>query len=122
MMNFKVILRIIHKLNLLPSVCSYQPYAHYQKTVHKYPNLLNHKFDPDKPNPVMGYGYHLHSGWQILYLCAVLDLCGNVVLLWRIGADMPSSLVADAIPRDSETRKSNCGIAFHSYQGTQYNV
>ena len=33
----------------------------------------------------------------MLYMCAVLDLCGRTVLAWRIGDDMASSLVTDTV-------------------------
>ena len=41
-------------------------------------------------------------------MCAVLDLCGKVVLLtWKIGADMTSSLVTDTIREALQTRKGH---------------
>ena len=33
----------------------------------------------------------------MLYMCAVLDLCGKAVLAWKIGTEMSSSLVTDTI-------------------------
>lgn len=56
----------------------------------------------------------------MLYMCAVLDLCGKVVLAWKIGADMTSSLVTDTIREALQTEKVTGGLALHSDQGSQY--
>ena len=53
-------------------------------------------------------------------MCAVLDLCGKVVLAWKIGADMTSSLVTDTIREALQTEKVTGGLALHSDQGSQY--
>ena len=57
---------------------------------------------------------------NMLYMCAVLDLCGKVVLAWKIGADMTSSLVTDTIREALQTEKVTGGLALHSDQGSQY--
>lgn len=49
-MNRKEILRIIRKLSLLSVVHRRRPYTRYQQAVHKYPNLLNRRFDQVKLN------------------------------------------------------------------------
>lgn len=53
-------------------------------------------------------------------MCAVLDLCGKVVLAWKIGADITSSLVTDTIREALQTEKVTGGLALHSDQGSQY--
>ena len=57
---------------------------------------------------------------NMLYMCAVLDLCGKVVLAWKIGADITSSLVTDTIREALQTEKVTGGLALHSDQGSQY--
>ena len=42
----------------------------------------------------------------MLYMCAVLDLCGKAVLAWKIGADMSSSLVTDTIREALNEKRS----------------
>ena len=33
----------------------------------------------------------------MVYLCTVLDLCGKMLLAYRIGGDMTASLVTDTV-------------------------
>ena len=53
-------------------------------------------------------------------MCAVLDLCGKVVLNWKIGSEMSSSLVTDTIREALQQEKVTDGLALHSDQGSQY--
>lgn len=121
LVNTKAILRVMRKLNLLSVIRRRRPYTRYQQAVHKYPNLLNRSFDQAKPNQfwVTDITYIPISG-NMLYMCAVLDLCGKVVLAWKIGADMTSSLVTDTIREALQTEKVTGGLTLHSDQGSQY--
>jgi capsular polysaccharide biosynthesis protein len=40
---------------------------------------------------------HIPTAKGMLYLCAVVDLCGKMVLAYRVGNDMTASLVTDTI-------------------------
>ena len=53
-------------------------------------------------------------------MCAVLDLCGKVVLIWKIVSEMSSSLVTDTIREALQQEKVTDGLALHSDQGSQY--
>ena len=119
--NLKAILRLMRKLNLLSVVRRRRPYTRYQQAVHKYPNLLNRRFDQPRPNQfwVMDITYIPIPG-GMLYMCAVLDLCGKVVLNWKIGSEMSSSLVTDTIREALQQEKVTDGLALHSDQGSQY--
>ena len=119
--NIKAVLRVMRKLNLLSVVRRRRPYTRYQKAVHKYPNLLNRNFDQLQPNKfwVTDITYIPIPG-SMLYMCAVLDLCGKVVLAWKIGSDMSSSLVTDTIREALKQEKVTVGLALHSDQGSQY--
>ena len=120
-MNLKAILCLMRKLNLLSVVRRRRPYTRYQQSVHKYPNLLNRRFDPVRPNQfwVTDITYIPIPG-SMLYLCAVLDLYGKVVLNWKIGSEMSSSLVTDTIREALQQEKVTDGLALHSDQGSQY--
>ena len=98
----------MRKLNLLSVVRRRRPYTRYQQSVHKYPNLLNRRFDQVRPNQfwVTDITYIPIPG-SMLYLCAVLDLCGKVVLNWKIGSEMSSSLVTDTI-REALQQETAC--------------
>lgn len=121
LVNIKAILRVMRKLNLLSVIRRRKPYTRYQRAVHKYPNLLDRNFDQAKPNQfwVTDITYIPIPG-SMLYMCAVLDLCGKVVLAWKIGADMSSSLVTDTIREALKREKVTVGLALHSDQGSQY--
>ncbi len=121
LVNTKAILQVMRKLNLLSVIRRSRPYIRYQQAVHKYPNLLNRSFNQAKPNQfwVTDITYIPISG-NMLYMCAVLDLCGKVVLAWKIGANRPSSLVTDTIREALQTEKVTGGLALHSDQGSQY--
>ena len=54
------------------------------------------------------------------YLCAVIDQCGKMVLSYRIGTDMTSSLVIDTITEALRQEKVTDGLTLHSDQGSQY--
>lgn len=119
--NIKAILRVMRKMNLLSVVRRRKAYTRYQQAVHKYPNLLNRCFDYAQPNQfwVTDITYIPIPG-SMLYMCAVLDLCGKVVLAWKIGSDMSSSLVTDTIREALKQEKVTGGLALHSDQGSQY--
>lgn len=119
--NLKAILRLMRKLNLLSVVRRRRPYTRCQQAVHKYPNLLNRRFDQARPNQfwVTDITYIPIPG-GMLYMCAVLDLCGKVVLKWKIGSEMSSSLVTDTIREALQQEKVTDGLALHSDQGSQY--
>ncbi len=121
LVNLKAILRVMRKMSLLSAVRRRRPYTRYQQAVHKYPNLLNRCFDQANPNQfwVTDITYIPIPG-SMLYMCAVLDLCGKVVLAWRIGSDMSSSLVTDTIRDALEKEKVTGGLSLHSDQGSQY--
>lgn len=119
--NIKAILRVMRKLNLQSVIRRRKPYTHLLQAVHKYPNLLERNFDQAKPNQfwVTDITYIPIQG-RMLYMCAVLDLCGKVVLAWKIGTDMSSSLVTDTIREALKREKVTGGLALHSDQGSQY--
>ena len=82
---------------------------------------LNRRFDQPRPNQfwVTDITYIPIPG-GMLYMCAVLDLCGKVVLNWKIGSEMSSSLVTDTIREALQQEKVTDGLALHSDQGSQY--
>ena len=111
--NLKAILRLMRKLNLLSVVRRRRPYTRCQQAVHKYPNLLNRRFDQPRPNQfwVTDITYIPIPG-SMLYMCAVLDLCGKVVLNWKIGSEMSSSLVTDTIREALQQEKVTDKVYF----------
>ena len=119
--NLKAILRIMRKLDLLAQIRRRKKYTQYQQALHKYPNLLQRAFDQQSPNKfwVTDITY-IPTPSGMLYMCAVIDLCGKMVMAYRIGDDMTSSLVTDTIRDAMEKEKVTDGLALHSDQGSQY--
>lgn len=119
--NLKAVLRVMRKLDLLSRIRRRKPYVQYKQTVHKYPNLLQRAFEQPIPNQfwVTDITY-IPTEKGMVYMCAVLDLCGKMVISYRIGGDMTSSLVTDTIRDAIHKEKVACGLALHSDQGSQY--
>lgn len=119
--NVKAVLRVMRKLDLLSQIRRHRPYVHYKKAVHKYPNLLQRAFEQPLPNRfwVTDITY-IHTEKGMVYMCAVVDLCGKMVLAYRIGNDMTSSLVTDTIRDAIQKEKVADGLTLHSDQGSQY--
>ena len=119
--NLKAILRIMRKLDMLSQIRRRTPYTRYKQDAFKYKNLLNRQFQQKQANKfwVTDITYIPIPG-RMLYMCAVLDLCGRTVLAWRIGDNMTSSLVTDTVRDALIQEKVADGLALHSDQGSQY--
>lgn len=119
--NLKAILRIMRKLDLLAQIRRRRPYMHFKQAAHRYNNLLNRQFEQEHKNRfwVTDITYIPVSSGMI-YLCAVLDLCGKAVVSWKIGNDMTASLVTDTVRIALKQEKVADGLILHSDQGSQY--
>ena len=119
--NLKVILRVMRRYDLLSQIRRLRPYMQYQKALHKYPNLLDRQFEQVSPNRfwVTDITY-IHTAKGMVYMCAVMDLCGKMILAYRIGTDMTTSLVTDTIRDAKQKEMVTDGLALHSDQGSQY--
>jgi len=119
--NIKAVMRVMRKYNLLSVVRRRRPYMHYQRAIHKYPNLLNRQFEQLQPNRfwVTDITY-IPTAHGMVYMCAVVDLCGKMVLSYRISSDMTATLVTDAIRDAKQKEMVTDGLALHSDQGSQY--
>ncbi len=119
--NLKPILRIMRQYDLQSKIRRQRPYMQYQKKLYRYPNLLNRQFEQPAPNRfwVTDITY-IPTAKGMKYLCAVVDLCGKMVLAYRIGNDMSTSLVTDTIRDARQKEKVTDGLALHSDQGSQY--
>ena len=119
--NLKVILRVMRRYDLLSKIRRVRPYMQYQKALHKYPNLLDRQFEQALPNRfwVTDITY-IPTAKGMVFMCAVMDLCGKMVLAYRIGTDMTTSLVTDTIRDAKQKEMVTDGLALHSDQGSQY--
>ena len=107
----------MRKLDLLSQARRRKPYRHYQQAVHKYPNLLQRAFSQPFPNRFWATDItYIPAAKGMVYLCAVLDLCGKMVLAYRIGGDMTASLVTDTVRDACKKEKVADGRILHSDQ------
>ena len=119
--NLKAVLRIMRKLDMLSQIRRRTSYTRYKREVFRYKNLLNRQFQQKQPNKFWTTDItYIPIPGKMLYMCAVLDLCGRAVLAWRIGDDMSSSLVTDTVRDALIQEKVAGGLALHSDQGSQY--
>ena len=111
----------MRKLDLLSQARRRKPYRNYQQAVHKYPNLLQRAFSQPFPNRFWATDItYIPAAKGMVYLCTVLDLCGKMVLAYRIGGDMTASLVTDTVRDACKKEKAADGRILHSGQGSQY--
>lgn len=119
--NIKKIRRIMRKYGITSVIRRRRAYSYYKQSAYKYQNLLNRQFRQELPNTfwVTDITY-VPTKKGFVYLCAIMDLCGRMVLSWRVGDDMTASLVTDTV-RDAVTKEMvTAGLSLHSDQGSQY--
>jgi putative transposase len=84
-------------------------------------NLLDRKFQPEKPNQVwttdITYIWTA-QGW--LYLAIVVDLFSRKIIGWSVQDHMRTSLCKDALIMAWWRRKKPKGVMHHSDRGSQY--
>ena len=119
--NLKALLHVMRKTNLPAQIRRQRRYTQHQQNVYKYPNLLQRAFEQQQPNRFWSTDItYIPTPQGMLYMCAVIDLCGRMVLAYRIGGDMAASLVTQTIRDAMITEKVTDGLALHSDQGSQY--
>ena len=94
---------------------------HYKQATHKYLNLLERAFEQSLPNQfwVTDITY-IPTAKGMTYLCAVVDLCGKMVLSYRVGNDMTALLVTDTIRDAMQKEMAADRLSLHSDQGSLY--
>lgn len=85
------------------------------------PNLLDRKFNVDKPNQVWAtditYVWTL-EGW--VYVAVVVGLFSRQIVGWAIDDNMRTSLCVNALQMAFWRKKPNPGLLHHSDRGSQY--
>lgn len=119
--NAKPLLRVMRKMDALAQIRRTRAYTHYKQAIHHYDNLLQRQFAQDAPNSFWATDItYIPTSQGMAYMCAVIDLCGKMVLNYRTGTDMAASLVTDTIRDALKQEKATDGLALHSDQGSQY--
>ncbi len=79
--NIKRIRRIMRKYGMSSMIRRRKPYTKHKESVYKYQNLLNRQFTQEQSNHfwVTDITY-IHTDEGFVYLCAIMDLCGRMIL------------------------------------------
>lgn len=117
------VLHHMRKLDLLAQIRRRRPCTLHKQGGHRYENLLNREFVQNKLNYrwVTDIAY-LITPQRTYYLCAIMDLCGRYIVVYRLGTEMTASLVSDTVTDAfaREKGKAADGLLLHSDQGCQY--
>ena len=120
--NPKTILRIMKKYELLAEIRRRRKWQQMGQQLHKYENLLNRKFQADRPNHkwVTDISY-IHTGQGVLYLSVIRDLFDNSIVAYKTGTSQSVNLVLDTIRLAMQKEKKVAAeLQLHSDQGSQY--
>ncbi|EPU82754.1 hypothetical protein SAG0315_08460, partial [Streptococcus agalactiae GB00202] len=107
----------------LPKMATVKTKTALKKTQKTYPqNLLNQKFNPDKPNQVWSTDFtYISIGYKkYVYLCAIIDLYSRKYIAWKLSHRMDAKLACDTLELALNTRKIEGTLLFHSDQGSQF--
>ena len=119
--NPKTILRIMKKYNLLAEIRRRRKWIQMGQQLHKYENLLNRRFQADRPNRkwVTDISYTKEG---VLYLSMIRDLYDNSIIAYKTGTQQTVNLVLDTIhlAMKKEKKKVATELQLHSDQGFQY--
>ena len=119
--NLKDVLRVMRKMNALARIRRRRAYTSYKATAHRYENILQRQFAQTLPNHCWATDItYIPTRHGMASMCAVIDLCGKMVLNYRLGTDMTSTLVIDTIAAALKQEKVTDGLVLHSDQGAQY--
>ena len=121
--NPKTVLRIMKKYNLLSEIRRRRRWVNMGQQLHRYENLLNRKFQADRPNHkwVTDISY-IHTKQGVLYLSIIRDLYDNSIVAYKTGTEQTVNLVLDTIrlAMRREKKKVAAELQLHSDQGFQY--
>ena len=119
--NIKAVLRVMRKIDALAQIRRRKAYTNGKEAAHRYDNILKRQFAQTEPNRFWATDItYIPTRKGMAYLCAVIDQCGKMALSSRIGTDMTSSRVIDAITEAQRQEKVTDGLTLHSDQGSQY--
>jgi transposase InsO family protein len=119
--NPKTVLRVMKKYGLLSEIRRRKKYRKMGEQIHRYENLLNRKFQADRPNQkwVTDISY-INTGQGILYLSMIRDLYDNSIVSYKSGTAQTVNLVLDTVQIAMQKEKITAKLQLHSDQGFQY--
>ena len=121
--NPKTVLRIMRKYGLLSEIRRRKKWVQMGQQVHKYENLLNRRFQADRPNSKWATDIsYVHTKEGFLYLSMIRDLYDNSIVAYKTGTQQTVNLVLDTIRLavKQEKKRVAAELHLHSDQGFQY--
>jgi len=117
--NHKAVLRLMNKYNLLSTIRRRRAWVRFGEHLHRYENVLNRKFDADKPNQKWATDISYISTKQgVLYLSMIIDLYDNFIVSYNTGTAQTINLVTEMMKKAKGEVAE--GLILHSDQGFQY--
>ena len=121
--NPKTVLRVMKKYSLLSEIRRRRRWVNMGQQLHRYENLLNRRFQSDRPNHkwVTDISY-IHTNQGVLYLSVIRDLYDNSIVAYKTGTEQTINLVLDTIhlAMRKEKKRVAAELQLHSDQGFQY--
>lgn len=119
-LNYKTVWRVMRKYGLL-SECRRKRFYRQGETFHVYPNLLNRKFNSEKPNTkwVTDITY-IPTSQGTVYLSTILDLHDRSIVSYKTSTRNDSKLVTDTLKQAMRNQNVTVERQLHSDQGSQY--
>ena len=121
--NHKVVLRLMNKLNLHSIARKRKPYRKVTGlgTYHRYDNLLNREFTATRPNQKWVTDITFvatQQGWG--YLSTIKDLFDGFIVAYEFGRENSQTLVNNTLQKAARNEKVTAELLLHSDQGHQY--
>lgn len=87
----------------------------------KLQNILNEKFNPDRPNAV--WCSDITYIWTVdgfVYLTSIMDLYSRKIIAWTLSKTLEVACVINTINKAKSRRKTDMPLILHSDRGSQY--
>lgn len=119
--NLKAVLRVMRKMDALAWIRRRWAYTSSKETAHHYENILQRQFIQTFPKRCWATDItYIPTKHDMAYMCTVIDPYGKMVLSYRLGTDMTSTLVIDTITQALKQEKATDGRLIHSDQRAQH--
>lgn len=88
---------------------------------HQLQNILDEKFNPDRPNAVWCSDItYIWTTGGFVYLTSVMDLFSRKIIAWTLSKTLEVSCVIEAINKAKARRNLDKPLIIHSDRGSQY--
>lgn len=110
------------KSMILPKMSTSKPVSTFSKNEQgECKNLLEQKFNPQKPNLVWASDItFIKVAGRFVYLCVIIDLYARKVIAYKTSANIDTKLVIDTFSQAYKKRKYPKDVMFHSDRGSNY--